>query len=206
MKSEDLAGKLSRHALWWRGVDGGERANLSGANLCSADLSGANLSGANLCSADLSGADLRSANLRSADLSSADLSGADLRSADLRSADLRSANLSETILDSALPANKESSAFTRDPDGMAIAYRTRTSTHVGTFEYLDGEWYSAPVFSVCPLTECHPGLYVWPTIEAARAWQPGSEIIEVRCDPDWIHGVKGKWRVPRFVVVGSVKP
>jgi hypothetical protein len=44
-------------------------------------------------SANLSGADLRSANLRSANLRSADLSGANLRSADLRSADLSGANL-----------------------------------------------------------------------------------------------------------------
>ena len=74
-------------------------ANLSGANLRSANLSGANLSGADLRSANLSGANLRSADLRSANLSGANLSGADLRSANLsganlRSADLRSANLS----------------------------------------------------------------------------------------------------------------
>ena len=61
-------------------------ANLSGANLRSADLSGANLVGANLRSADLYGADLRyadmyGANLRYADLRYADLYGANLRSA-----------------------------------------------------------------------------------------------------------------------------
>jgi hypothetical protein len=44
-------------------------ADLSSANLRSADLSSADLSSANLRSADLSSADLRSANLRSADLS-----------------------------------------------------------------------------------------------------------------------------------------
>ena len=67
---------LEKHAKWARGEDGGERANLRGA-----DLSGANLRDANLHSADLSGANLRDAdlsgaNLRGANLSDANLSGA----------------------------------------------------------------------------------------------------------------------------------
>ena len=45
------------------------------------------------CRADLSSANLRSADLSYADLRSANLRSADLRYADLRSADLRSANL-----------------------------------------------------------------------------------------------------------------
>ena len=68
-------------------------ADLSSANLSSADLRSANLSYADLSSANLGSADLRSADLGSADLSSADLSSADLRYADLRSADLSSADL-----------------------------------------------------------------------------------------------------------------
>jgi hypothetical protein len=63
-------------------------ANLSGANLRGAILSGANLRGANLRGANLSEADLRGANLRWASLSEADLSGADLSWADLSEADL----------------------------------------------------------------------------------------------------------------------
>ena len=68
-------------------------ANLRGADLREADLSGANLSGANLREADLSGANLSGANLREADLS-----GADLREADLSEADLSEANLIEANL------------------------------------------------------------------------------------------------------------
>ena len=75
--------------------------DLSYANLSSADLSSANLSYANLSSADLSSANLRYANLRSANLISADLSSADLSSANLRYANLRSANLSSADLSSA---------------------------------------------------------------------------------------------------------
>ena len=68
---------IEKHGRWMLG-DGGERANLSGADLSGADLSGADLRSANLRSANLSGADLSGADLRSADLSGADLSGADL--------------------------------------------------------------------------------------------------------------------------------
>ena len=100
---------IKSHGRWLRNEEGGERANLSGANLRSAnlssaylrsaDLSGANLSGANLRSADLRSANLSGANLRSADLRGANLSGANLRSAYLRSADLSDADLSDADLD-----------------------------------------------------------------------------------------------------------
>jgi hypothetical protein len=73
---------LDAHTKWYRGQEGGSRANLSRAN-----LSGANLSGA-----DLSRADLYGANLYGADLSRADLYGADLSGANLSRADLYGAN------------------------------------------------------------------------------------------------------------------
>ena len=79
---------LRKHALWINNESGGERANLSGANLYQANLSGAYLRGANLYQANLHQADLREA-----DLSGADLSGANLREADLRGANLSEANL-----------------------------------------------------------------------------------------------------------------
>ena len=74
---------LERHKKWLSGEEGGEKANLSDANLSEADLSGADLSRANLSGADLSEADLSRANL-----SEANLSGADLRWANLSEADL----------------------------------------------------------------------------------------------------------------------
>ena len=82
---------LEKHAKWARGEDGGERADLCGANLrgadlCGADLRGANLSDGNLRNANLCCANLCCANLRGADLCGANLSGADLRGADLRGA------------------------------------------------------------------------------------------------------------------------
>ena len=85
---EKLKEIIASHGKWLRYENGGERANLSGADLSGADLNGANLSGANLSGADLSGADLNGANLCEADLSGADLSGADLNGANLSGADL----------------------------------------------------------------------------------------------------------------------
>ncbi|EAC2704501.1 pentapeptide repeat-containing protein [Listeria monocytogenes] len=97
MKKEELDIILENHGKWLRD-EGGERADLTGAdlrhtNLTNAVLSGADLRHANLTNADLSGADLRHANL-----TNADLSGADLRHANLTNADLRHANLTNAVL------------------------------------------------------------------------------------------------------------
>ena len=94
---------LQRHAKWLKNEEGGEKADLRGANLWGAnlrdadlwgaDLWGANLWGANLRGADLRGANLWGANLWGANLRDADLWGANLWGANLRGADLRGANL-----------------------------------------------------------------------------------------------------------------
>ena len=94
----DLQEIIRKHGLWLRCEKGGERANLSGADLSGANLSGANLSGANLSGANLSGANLSGANLREADLSGANLREANLREADLSRANLREADLREADL------------------------------------------------------------------------------------------------------------
>ena len=80
MDKGNLEQVLRNHELWLNN-EGGERA----------DLRGANLIGANLRGADLRGADLSDANLRGADLSDANLIGANLIGANLRGADLRGA-------------------------------------------------------------------------------------------------------------------
>ncbi|HAA0222270.1 TPA_asm: hypothetical protein GDK77_14910 [Listeria monocytogenes] len=97
MKKEELDIILENHWKWLRD-EGGERADLTGAdlrhtNLTNAVLSGADLRHANLTNAVLSGADLRHANL-----TNADLSGADLRHANLTNADLSNANLTNAVL------------------------------------------------------------------------------------------------------------
>ena len=77
----ELKAIIYKHAKWARGEDGGERADLRGANLCGADLRNADLRGANL-----RGANLRDANLCDADLRDASLCDASLRGANLRGA------------------------------------------------------------------------------------------------------------------------
>lgn len=71
-----------------------ETVNLSGAELCGADLRDADLSGVEFCGADLNGTDLSGANLSGANLSGADLINANLTGANLSGANLRFANLS----------------------------------------------------------------------------------------------------------------
>jgi len=78
MTSEEIKKVLDLHKKWLNNEQGGERANLSGAELSEANLRGA----------DLHWADLRGAELHWADLSEADLRGADLHWADLRGAEL----------------------------------------------------------------------------------------------------------------------
>ena len=74
MDQNELNEILKKHEMWLKGEEGGERANLSGA-----DLSGANLYGAILFGANLRGANLSEANLSGANLSEANLSGANLK-------------------------------------------------------------------------------------------------------------------------------
>lgn len=88
---------IDNHKKWLRG-NGGERADLHGADLLRARLDhtvlcGVDLHDANLYGADLRGADLRETNLRGANLYNADLQGANLNYADLRDALLCCANL-----------------------------------------------------------------------------------------------------------------
>ena len=101
MGKEELTEILNKHEKWLLYGSGGERANLSEANLSGANLSGAILSRANLSRADLSRADLSRANLSGADLSRANLSGANLSKANLSGANLSGANLSGANLSGA---------------------------------------------------------------------------------------------------------
>lgn len=113
MTNDELKEIIEKHEKWLMSQEGGERANLGGADLTGAELSdvslygailfGAKLSGANLSGANLSGsclhsADLHGANLSYANLRHADLCNANLRSADLSNADLRNADLCRASL------------------------------------------------------------------------------------------------------------
>ena len=93
----ELKSILNQHQLWLDG-NGGICADLTGANLVGAILTGANLWGANLRDADLRGANLCGANLYRADLEDADLTGANLYRANLTGAYLAGAKLAGAIL------------------------------------------------------------------------------------------------------------
>lgn len=105
MTKGELQDIIESHKKWLNG-DGGERANLCGADLsdtylCNVSLQHALMIHANLCNANLSGVDLKDAILCNADLSCAIINAADLSYADLSGANLCYTNLCNTDLHNA---------------------------------------------------------------------------------------------------------
>ena len=225
MTAEKLAEILEKHKFYLDGKEGGERANLSGAdlgganlsgaNLIRADLSGANLSGANLIRADLSGADLSGANLSEADLSEADLSGADLSGANLSEADLSEADLSGADLSGAKgllsTVNFLEAHFERTDDGY-IAYKTFNRTYQAP-----GKWKIEPGSIIeenvnfTRTQECGCGINVAPLDWVKKAYGKNSEIWKVLIRWEWLCGVcvpymsDGKIRCERVELLEVVK-
>ena len=98
MTQAELDKILAKHEKWLNDKDGGERANLRGANLQYANLQDADLRRANLQNANLQDADLRRANLQNANLRGANLQDASLQNANLQYANLQNANLQNANL------------------------------------------------------------------------------------------------------------
>jgi uncharacterized protein YjbI with pentapeptide repeats len=125
MKPEELKKILEEHSLWlFSNGNEGKKANLEGANLRKADLSGANLERANLCYADLEEANLEEANLcyaglGAADLLGANLYGADLSYADLYGADLRWVNLEDANVKGTILEKKTQEVSVKQPQVSA---------------------------------------------------------------------------------------
>lgn len=179
MNKSELDNIVELHGKWLQSQDGGELANLTRTNLSGADLTGAYLTGANLAWANLAWANLAGANLSGANLTRVDVS--------------------ETVLDPNRPANGDVDGFERDGDDV-IGYRTREAGHIGI--YRDGWTYSADWFSTCPETECHPGLYLWPTLAQSMEWESRGDHIRVTAPAAHVHHVGGKWRCRWFTVLG----
>ena len=218
MTQEELAKILELHKKWLNGEEGGERANLSGADLSDANLSGANLrwtdlSGAYLSSADLSCADLSSADLSCADLSSANLSDANLSGADLSGANLSVANLRWANLSGAQgllsACNYLDAHFERVKDGY-IAYKT-----FGAQCRAPKKW-KIEVGSVIEevvnpdrTCECGCGINVAPLEWVKRNYS--GDIWKVLIRWEWLAGVvvpyhtDGKIRCERVELLGVVK-
>jgi len=179
--------------LRWADLTGANliRTNLRGADLRWADLTEADLAGADLTEADLTGANLIRTNLRGADLTRADLTRADLTRADLTRADL-----SNTILDPNNIPNGGKSEWDDAGDGFVFGYRSMSQPYMNGPDYQVGQTYVAPVFSACPNTECHPGLYLCPSPKNIRA-----PVIRVKTRRADLHSVRNKHRTRRFTVI-----
>lgn len=102
MNQEELNNVIRKHKLWIEGKKGGERANLS-----EADLHGADLRWVCLASADLRGANLECANLEGVNLYKAELQGATLYGANLRWAGLHGAKMYKQDADEAALTQKQ---------------------------------------------------------------------------------------------------
>jgi len=189
-------------------------ANLTGANLTLANLVNTDLIKANLTRANLTRADLRDANLHQTDLTlanlthailieanvtQANLTRADLTRADLFQANLAGAIVKGTCLDPDNEPNQDIEGFEHCGE-FVVAYRTREARHID--KYRDGRTYSADVFSTAD-TECHPGLYICPTVTQVKEFAVDQEIIRVHVRPRDVHRAGSKWRCREFFVVGK---
>lgn len=129
LTQSDVDAIARRHARFYAGLRGGQRADfgfcdlsglsLAARDLCDANFSGARLTGANLVGlraenavffcCDMRGSDLRKANLRRSDLRGASLRSADLAGADLFEADLREGTIAERDADGNLQFRRHGS-------------------------------------------------------------------------------------------------
>jgi uncharacterized protein YjbI with pentapeptide repeats len=203
LRGADLRGvDLTEANLRWANLGGGllRKADLHEANLHRALLRKADLAEANLTGVDLTGADLAGANLRGALLCKANL-----RWAELAKADLTGAVLSDTVLqaESAWEWVLTHRCQLRSVGGrtLVLGARTRHSPYMGGADYAVGKLYQAPYFSACPVTPCHPGLYVAGGPDEVQ--EEARLLVAFWLDEAVVAG--GKCRVPRFRTVGSVE-
>ena len=158
----DLKAILDKHAKWLRGAEGGERANLSGADLFCADLSGADLSGAKIelklvnkffpiCCPE-SGSFTAWKKVRGDYIVKLEVTETALRG----SAYGRKCRCSEAKV--LAIENKDGSAA-----GVDVAY----SQHDGTFGYRVGEIVRVDDFEPDRRNECAPGIHFFITRQEA---------------------------------------
>jgi len=179
------------------------RANMSRANMSRAYMSGANMSKANMAGADMSKANLSEANLCCTNMRWANMSGADLFNADLFNTKLYMATLTNTCLDPKNTPNGLVDEF-EIIDGFVIGYRTRsTSADIGHYQV--GNSHSADYFSTCERTECHPGLYLWPTLQSAINYSGNTIFVKVRTKPEDVHKAVNKYRCKWFEVLEEIQ-
>ena len=121
-------------------------------------------------------------------------------------ANLFGADLFGGIMDPANKPNSDTVGFEAVPEqpGWVYGYRTRATSAAGP-RLQDDRIYGTEVFSTCD-TECHPGWYLWPTLEASHAFRdPDGDHIEVKARIIDIHHAGSKWRSRAIWTIGSVK-
>ena len=189
MEQAKLKKILKKHKKWLCGEEGGEKADLS-------------------C-ADLSGADLRYADLSGAILNYADLSSANLSSANLSCADLRCANLSGAtgLLN---PIDYLAEKFERTEDGYVV-YKVFNECYEppAKWKVEPGEIITEEV-NFCRVNECGCGINAAP-LEWVKREYPGEDIYKLLIKWEWLAGVvvpyntDGKIRCARAQIIGKVE-
>ena len=86
--------------------------------------------------------------------------------------------------------------------GYVVGYRTRTTSAAGGI-LVNGRIYGAEVFSTSD-TECHPGWYLWPTLEAAKKFSGNVEYVKVKTKKTAVHKTGSKWRAQWIEILGNV--
>ena len=186
MTEKEIKSVLDLHTKWLKGEDGGECADLRGADLQDADLQGAYL---------------QDAYLRGADLQDANLQGADLRGADLQDADLNNTKIDYNTagMHLACPESGSFDAWKKCEDGVLVkvkipadAKRSSATTlkcraervevlevigaevgiglHDGT-KYRQGAVVSCDRWDDDRWSECSGGIHFFMNRACAEAWQ-----------------------------------
>jgi hypothetical protein len=123
-----------------------------------------------------------------------------LSEANLFGANLFGAVVEKTCLDTTNKTTGADKRFRR-VGKYVIGYRTAKAGHID--KYRVGRFYTADWFSTAD-TECHPGLYLWPTVDQARQYAAkyGIEgpIIMVRTYVKDVHKAGTRYRCRWFEV------
>jgi len=124
--------------------------------------------------------------------------------ANLSGANLSGTKLSRTCLDPVLTAAARRLATLNRQRGI-IGYRTATSQHVDDKTYTPGHTVVANALSWNSATECHPGIYFYPTLEELRNRYPIQSVVKVYVRAgDYVPTAKGAFRAARIRVLETV--
>ena len=125
---------------------------------------------------------------------------------DLRGADLSGAYLSGTVLEDKTKSLRQSLRQCQQRNGGLILYRTKKSQHVADTTYEIGHTYTAPIFSLCAVTDCHPGIYGM-TLSQIKQRYHGYDLVKMYVPYGEWHFVSNEkgFRCRRVRVLADVK-